>query len=131
MGGQEYTKINRKKLGDIPEKPGVYQIKWSNEIIGRLLGKDKEGILMIGEGVNLRRRIRQFLTSIEGGSRPHAQGARFRNLKLHERIGIDKLEVKLSQTENKENAMRKEDEFLKYYQQKFGELPPLNNKGGF
>jgi hypothetical protein len=137
MKWSKWIDLDEKNLNRIDKMPGVYEIRYSKPI-PRLLGVEKEGILMIGCGKNLRRRITQFLKSIrkpsEGGYKlcPHIEGYRFYELYLDKKLEIKKnpLKFRFAKLKTKAIAEKKEEELLKTYQMMYGELPPLNNRGG-
>ena len=119
-------------IQQVPSKPGVYEIRCKGKSVQRLLGKDDDGILDIGESLNLQTRLRTFLRcasdSNKGG---HAAGMTFARLKLRlSRKGflVDKLEFRWKTTDSKDEAYEAEGELLDAYVSRFGELPPLNYK---
>jgi hypothetical protein len=137
MKWSKWIDLDEKNLNRIDKTPGVYEIRYSKPI-PRLLEVEKEGILMIGHGKNLRIRITQFLKSIrkpsEGGYKlcPHIEGYRFYELRLDEKLKIKKnpLKFRFAKLKTKAIAEKKEKELLEKYQTMYGELPPLNNRGG-
>ena len=114
---------------------GVYKIRLANskESIGirRFLGKDKEGILMIGESKNIGERIKYFRGAMEGKSYRHAEGKRLSLIKKYtcfmERYKDCKLQYSFKKLQNKSEAKKEEERLLKCYFKKYGEVPPLNN----
>ena len=97
--------------------------------ISRLLGKDNEGVLYIGQTISFLDRVIELKksTAPKYVSSNHEFGFRY---KEHPSIKInfpyDKLFIDL-QPSNKPDELEKE-ELKKYYEQ-FGELPPLNRQG--
>jgi len=116
----------------VDERPGIYYIYcYRGETplhIGRLLKKDKEGILSIGTSKNLNKRLRQFIRgSITG--RGHSSGNRYYyyHLDYTNKLGTYQLKFKFRYYNNRERHSQ-EARLLKKYGDKFGEVPPLNNQ---
>ena len=60
----------------------------------------------------------------------HAAGTRYKsNKKLQEKYPIEFLWVKVETVDCPADADKREKEELTFYEQKFGELPPLNRQG--
>jgi len=113
-----------------PEKPGIYHIYCFNRNhpikIGRLLKADEKGILSIGSTKNLKRRLKQFVYgSIKHSG--HSSGNRYGYLNLANKRKLGSYELKFS-FEIKKKCEFRESELLRGYMEKFGELPPLNNR---
>lgn len=127
IGTYELNKVNLPKF---PEKSGVYIInlyKINRPLkIGRLLGIDKNGILMIGESKHLRKRLNQFLLAKQNGKTKHSEGRRFHRYNLTEKLPSGwKLKVGCRPCKNHKKEERR---LLTEYRETFGELPPLNYK---
>jgi len=132
---------NIDNFASIDKKPGVYKIRLAYSgkrhpvSISRLLGKDKDGLLSIGNSINLRKRIGEFcrvakdMTSFlkhSAGDRlfliricAHSSSNTFFNDKI--------IQFSFLMLQNKVEAEEVEEKLLKYYFKKYGELPPLNS----
>jgi hypothetical protein len=124
-------------LEKVPPKPGVYIIRWIKDgkptKIGRLKGIDPQGILYIGSTKNLKRRISTLIKSLENknikhGRINHTMVKSYIFFSLSNIIKISELEITWIELDNTEEAQAQELSALKYYGDKFGELPPLNLK---
>jgi len=119
-------------INRLPPKPGVYIIRWCRNgepvRIGRLRGEDSKGILYIGSTKSLRRRVRQFLKSLSGGSGRirHTMAKSYLFFSLNEVIRINEMEITWIELNDDNEARRQEWLALKHYGKRFGELPPLN-----
>jgi hypothetical protein len=129
-----FSEINRH---DIPEKPGVYMIrhaerKGSPAKINRVYGIDEQGILSIGETINLKDRLRGFHRTIEGPRRwsNHAASWYYVSCRYDRFFKKDGLQFRYRITKTKEEAEREEFILLAKYRNKFLDLPPLNNNPG-
>jgi excinuclease UvrABC nuclease subunit len=65
MKWPEWNSFRKESISQIPEEPGVYQLRslgddGNPQSISRLQGKDPEGIVYIGESSNLKKRIKGF-----------------------------------------------------------------------
>ncbi|MFC1949015.1 hypothetical protein ACFLW0_02450 [Chloroflexota bacterium] len=121
--------------------PGVYKIRIADVDcnpfqIDRFLGSDSEGIVVIGNSINVFNRVRNFLKAYEGKYHKHSAGSRAFLLRAF--LGMGKTNftrniyrdgrlmftaVKLN---SKPEAILEEEELLKVYFLTYGELPPLN-----
>lgn len=111
---------------------GVYILKSYEEDgktpkkVNRLLDSDKDGVLYIGKASSFLDRVIELKKSLSPKHRSsnHECGARY---KQHDDLPLQlpysRLFVTLEQTSNSREL---ESEQLKKYQDKFGELPPLN-----
>lgn len=123
-------------LKDLYEWPGVYKIRLANSRgcpieIGRLLGKDKDGTLMIGESGKVATRISQFYDAYEGYNWHHyeAETLFLIRYKTKFRKGIYndcKIQFAARKLNDRIEAKKEEEIMLKSYFRKYGELPPLN-----
>lgn len=119
--------LNNETIRLIDNKPGVYQIRlYYNKKplpIHRLVCIDNLGILAIGSSNNVRRRLKQFLNSINGRF-GHSAGNRYYHCKLKKKLKPHSLKftIRLCDDYKKEEAR-----LIKGYLFKFGEVPPLNN----
>ena len=126
---------------EIGSLPGVYRIRLvdladnSPVTIQRLFCKDEEGMLVIGETINLRRRIREFHKVIKEktGFLRHSAGDRlflnliFRRASSQTLLDNKGFQVSFVKAQDKVGAQRLEELLLKIYFIQFGELPPLNS----
>jgi hypothetical protein len=122
---------------NIPERPGVYIIRYSRikgvpAKINRAYGIDKQGTLSIGETSNLKDRLRGFNRTIKGNIRRsnHAAGWYYVSCRYDRLFRKDGLQFRYKVTNTKEEAERKEFILLARYRNKFLDLPPLNNSPG-
>ncbi len=112
----------------VPEKPGVYIIA-TRQPINRVAGRDRLGILTIGETDNLRKRLRMFWSCVNDvRHRGHNAGWRFRELDMQKRFRPNSLVFRWKTTLTKNNAYHEEGLLLKKYASEHLELPPLNYK---
>jgi hypothetical protein len=110
------------------KEPGAYKIVCSEEI-RRLRGADPEGILVIGESVNLRNRVGQFIrTVIDEKNSSHSEGVTFYNLGMSTRFPVSTLRFKFAVTGTKAEAEALEAKTMKAYEDRHWEFPPLNFK---
>ncbi len=126
-GSHNLKDLNREK---IPDLAGVYKIL-ADRPICRLLGTDKEGILDIGESIDLRKRITIFRSCIKGSRKQgHAAGVRFRDRELLNSFAEETLLVRWKKTggKDKRKAQAEEARLLQKYRNDFGENPPLNER---
>jgi hypothetical protein len=96
------------------------------------MGKDKSGILVFGESVNVGNRLLQFLNASNGRRVPHAEGERLflvqYKSQFQKQVHKDtKIQFTVMQLSSKTEAEQQEEKVLKLYFQDFGELPPLNS----
>ena len=131
MGTSEYSPWQR--LGPpwsgIPQKPGVYQIRWRCHTISRLLGNDEEGIMYVGcAKTSLRRRLRAFYYRVNGATgSPHAGGRTYAELNLADKVPVEELGYRWREAASSGVAMEMEFSELREYGEIFGEMPPLNS----
>lgn len=127
----KWLKLSKQNIKNLPKKTGVYQISYPKKI-PRLLTVDKEGILMIGHtGETLKNRINEFFKAVTKNTGGHSEGIRFWMLRLEDFLKPAKLRVRSRITRDKNQARKLENKLLKEYQDKYGELPPLNSSGGY
>lgn len=126
---------------DIDSSPGVYRIRLIDSAnhspvpIQRLLCQDEDGLLAIGESVDLRNRVKKFHKVVKErtGFLRHSAGDRmalnliFRRIPPKTFFDNKGLEVSFIEAQDKAGAQRLEELLLKVYFIRFGELPPLNS----
>ena len=124
--------LNREKIADLPENPGVYRIyAYSNEEpieINRFANKDKQGLLYIGRTKNLKARLNNFLLSSDTNKRTHNHSGalKYRNNHII-REALKNHTICFEYFELDEDVIKnKETELLNQYSSLFGEYPPLN-----
>ena len=120
------------------EWPGVYKIRLADSRgypieIGRLLDKDKDGILAIGESESIASRISKFYRAYEHGKLGHSEGETLflMQVKTKFRRGIYndcKIQFTARKLNGKAEAEKEEQRLFKSYFIKYGELPPLNRE---
>lgn len=118
------------------EWPGVYKIRLADSRghpieIGRLLDKDKDGTLLIGESGSIASRISDFCRAYEEGKLTHSEGETLFliRVKTKFRRGICddcKIQFSARKLNDKTEGEEEEERLLKSYFIKYGELPPLN-----
>ena len=114
-------------IAKAPHLPGSYKIS-CGEVVKRLVGEDKDGILMVGESEDLQRRIGQFHESISVSKAvSHSEGNTFYNLTMKEHFPISSLRFKFATTTTKADARSLEERELNDYENVHLELPPLNS----
>jgi hypothetical protein len=120
--------------------PGVYVIRLIDAPsgrpipIGRFLGIDESGILLIGVSNDLGGRLYNFYYSYLEDRRTHSEGRRLhlvRMLTKFEEIYPEaSMQFSVKRIPDKEQAKHEEERLLKSYFKRFGELPPLNTMMG-
>lgn len=124
---------------------GVYKLRLTNQAgypsaIGRFFGVDQDGLLAIGESVNLARRIKEFRNGYAGKRfLRHSVGDRLFLIRICQYTSLKlsniRVQVAVMKLENKAVVQAVEEKLLKKYFKEFGELPPLNSnmpdKGGW
>jgi hypothetical protein len=115
------------------ENGGVYILKCSTEInnfipviANRLVESDKNGILYIGKANSFIDRVIDLKKSIspQYTSRSHECGARYKDhKKLQSKFPFENLYIELY---GDSKPLELEKIFLKEYELRFGELPPIN-----
>jgi len=132
----EWFKLDEKTIDEnVPSKSGTYKISCP-ESIDRFSGKDTEGVLVIGESGDIKKRIKDFFYSVTKkdenpnnmSSRTHSEGGTFAVLGLEEKYPIETLRFKFIITHDKDGAERLERLKIEEYENRFDEFPPLNHK---
>lgn len=115
---------------------GVYKIRLVDSQcspikISRFLDKDENGILQMGRSKDVEKRIKYFRGAIKGRRYSHAEGKRlylvkeYSNFKgKYNNYGIQYSFRKLS---SESEVKKKEEQLLKCYFKRYGEIPPLNS----
>jgi hypothetical protein len=124
---------SNKFLG-VEKKPGIYFIRWAkNEepvILNRLGGSDSNGLLYIGESVDLRKRFQRIWRGIEKADKTSETtdtlSRRIVFCNLHKEIKSDEYEITWQHYSTKIEAQVQNAAALKGYIERFRELPPLN-----
>ncbi len=116
---------------------GVYKIRLvdSGEHpvgIARFLDKDRDGIVAIGESVEVARRLGEFYRRYEGHSSSHPGAERLFLIRNRTKFGKGvyndcKIQFSARKLSNKAEAQEEEARLLASYFKKCGELPPLNS----
>jgi hypothetical protein len=127
IGSSQFWNLIQDRHG---KNGGVYKViamKDGRRIpISRLLGKDDEGILYIGKASSFIDRVIELKKSIDPNysSGGHDCGVRYKkNPNIAMKFPYEVLHVELVQSQDP-GAL--ESMYLKEYQSKFGEVPPLN-----
>jgi len=114
----------------IPKTAGVYVIT-AEQPFERLAGKDRRGILYIGEGQNLRTRIEQFIKDIEEKGVNRKRHSAGRTYRIYFRDNKD-AKLKLNPVNFKvhwkstKHFDTQETRLIKEYVKTFQDKPPLN-----
>ena len=116
--------------------PGVYEVRLigsANEPIsvGRFLGTDKSGTLLIGVSSDLGERLYKFYHSYLEDARTHSEGRRLHLVRMvceyEEKVYPNSsMQFHVKRIPDKEERLHEEERLLKSYFKRFGELPPLN-----
>ena len=110
----------------VPASGGVYQIRWTidgkPQVIHRVNGDDESGILYIGEGSNLRKRIDSLWRGIYHG-RGHTAGWTYDWYDFRKIFKPEHLEVRW--VEHPECGQLENDLLIEYVE-KYLDKPPLN-----
>lgn len=101
--------------------------KDKNNSINKVCDVDEQGILYIGSGI-LKSRLRGFYKVItKNKPRGHAGAVTYNRRKLlNEKFPPNTIKIYYKFCENKLNALAAESELQEKYENKFGDLPPLN-----
>ena len=124
------------KVRDKYRWPGVYKMRLVDKRehpieIERFLGKDKDGILAVGESKNVTKRIRDFYRAFEGQQFKHSEGntlflVRMLTNFMKGTYVDSKIQFSARKLSDKAEAVKEEEILLKNYFIQYGELPPLN-----
>ncbi len=115
---------------------GVYKIRLTDLKdcpieISRFLDNDKYGILQIGSSKHIEERIKCFRSAMEGKGCAHAEGKRLNLIKKYTnfigRYNNCKIQYSFMKLRNEIEARKEEEQLLKCYFKRHGEVPPLNN----
>lgn len=101
--------------------------------IGRFLGIDESGILLIGVSNDLGRRLYDFYYSYLEDRRTHSGGRRLHLVRMlsqfeEEIYPESSMQFRVKRIPDEEQAKHEEERLLKSYFKRFGELPPLNTR---
>jgi hypothetical protein len=121
--------------------PGVYAIRLIDAPsekpipIGRFLGIDENGILLIGVSNDLGRRLHDFYYSYLEDRRTHSEGRRLHLVRMLSQFEEEiypeaSMQFRVKHIPDEEQAKHEEERLLKSYFMRFGELPPLNTLVG-
>lgn len=124
-----------KNLNRLPKIPAIYQIRCVDSNfkpipICRVGGVDKEGIIDIGNSINLRVRMLDFWGAAGKGkpSYSHQAGVNFLKRGYKKLFTIERLQFRYSPQRDKSSARKVEKREFKKYRKRFLELPPLNSQ---
>ena len=131
--------LTRKNLEQNDDGAGIYFIRTVHEdgkprTLARLFKKDKDGLLYIGKtgsgkNAGLYWRIRCFWHEAIGQPQsPHGAGERYREL-LKRHFPVKSLQYRYRRLPSTAFASKEENKLLKFYERRFGGLPPLNHQG--
>lgn len=125
---------------EIGKSPGVYKIRLADSArrpihISRLFGDDQDGLLAIGESVDLARRIKEFYNAYAARTFGHSSMGDRLFLVLMCQYSCFKttyqnnstVQFRVMKLSDKAEAQAEEEKLLKNYFKEHGELPPLNS----
>jgi len=98
--------------------------------IPRALGTDPDGVLDIGEGQNLQRRLYEFWGRARGKAYAHSAAAEYASWELARHWPFDLLHFDFFHVPDKKRAEQAELEMLDEYRHRFYDRPPLNKSQG-
>lgn len=129
-------KVGRETFVGVPRKPGVYEIRWVENgkprEIPRLNGIDKNGIIYIGRGKNLKFRIREFWRALKEEEKsgdekvPHSGGNTYSFFKFGKVIKRKDLEVRWQVLNSEKEAKDAERCLIYKYVRQYFDRPLLN-----
>jgi len=122
----KWSKFTEEALNNIPNSAGVYKIRCPHTL-PRVLNKDEDGILAIGKSNNLKKRLKQFWETVNGKSSEHAEGITYYDLYFDKIFPPSELEFSFKEVPDKDVDVE-EARLLGEYEEKYGELPPLNKR---
>jgi hypothetical protein len=101
--------------------------------IGRFLGINESGILLIGVSNDLGRRLHDFYYSCLEDRRTHSEGSRLFLVRFMTQFEGEiypdaSMQFGVKRILDEEQAKHEEERLLKSYFRRFGELPPLNTR---
>ncbi|PCN50151.1 hypothetical protein B6U99_05990 [Candidatus Geothermarchaeota archaeon ex4572_27] len=117
----------------VPQRPGVYVVRWVRDgkpvRIPRVLAVDEKGILYIGSAGGLRDGVNSL---VKGLRRPehkaHAAALMYHFFGLDKHIKLEEMEVSWATFGSYKEAEEQEWAALKFYADRYGEVPPLNRQ---
>ena len=117
-------KTEQQKAGK-PES-GLYRLR-VHHAIGRLIGRDHDGILYIGQGSILGSdcELNRLVNALNQVEFRHEAGTRYNFGKVPHKYPLTELIVEVELCKDAENRWKAE---MEKYVYKFGELPPLNHQ---
>ena len=132
--GLNWSRWNRLadiKIDDVPDRPGVYQVRCVDADGGparifRAGGVDGEGILFVGRGRSLRKRIGELKRALISGGRGHSEAAIYVRYGFARQFPPDRLEIRWAELQSKDEARRAEAMLLNKYMHAYLDTPPLN-----
>ena len=112
--------VYRIRLVSSPNKP---------RLIPRLLNRDHEGILMIGQTNDIKERLKKFRRAFEKGNARHSEGRLLHVINTHCPLAaeVKNLEYWIKPCNTLQEAEESEEKLIKNYVKNFGEAPPLNS----
>jgi len=119
------------KTDDVPNRPGVYQVRCVDADgrpvrIFRAGGVDGEGILFVGCGGNLRKRVRKLRRALISGDRGHSEVATYVRYGFARQFPPDRLEIRWAELQSEDEAKRAKAMLLNKYMRTYLDTPPLN-----
>jgi len=119
----------------VRSEAGVYRIRIFDPAgrpiaIPRALGTDPDGVLDIGEGQDLQRRLYEFWGRARGKSYPHSAAAEYATWDLKQHWPLDRLHFDFFHAPDKKAAEQAELKMLDQYRARFYDRPPLNKSQG-
>lgn len=131
---------NWKNIKNLPdcEGKGVYRIRLVDNngksiSIQRFLGEDKDGIIVIGQTINIKTRLKQFYKVVKEEKKySHSEGLTIHLLKSIKKFSEKIKSCTFQYTFSKVDEPKEEEKkLLRSYFEEYGEIPPLNYKREF
>jgi len=123
-----WTKLS--EVSNIEDETGVYIVRWIingvPQKIGRLGGIDSKGILYIGSAKNLKKRTKRLWRGVKEQKPIHTAARSYIFTNNYDFIDPKDIEITTIVFDRLHEARTQEWNALKYYGNRFKELPPLN-----
>ena len=131
MDWSGWSRLIDLKTNDVPNRPGVYQVRCVDADgrpvrIFRAGGVDGEGILFVGCGGNLRKRVRKLRRALVSGDRGHSEAATYVRFGFARQFPPDRLEIRWVELQSEEEAKMAKAMLLNKYMYIYLDTPPLN-----
>ena len=125
-GWHSLAKMHAGGFPMINDGAGAYAIAATNLKIPRVAGKDRYGLLYVGESNDMRSRLQAFYDSIERGHQTHVAGWQYNLVEFERCAPVETLRVRWLPTKTRQEAQEAQTKLLYAYVSNHCELPPLN-----